>query len=82
MPLLAVEVLSASTRATDATLKRHVLEQAGVASYWLLDPEAPSLTVLELEGGTYREVAAVRGDEPFLAQRPFAVPVVPADLLR
>ena len=53
IPLLAVEVLSQSTRATDLTLKRHVLEQAGVPSYWLLDTEVPSLTVLELQDGAY-----------------------------
>jgi len=82
LPLLAVEVLSPSTRATDLTLKRHVFEQAGVPSYWLLDTEIPSLTVLELTGGVYVEVATVAGDEPFTAQRPFPVTVVPADLLR
>lgn len=82
IPLLAVEVLSRSTRATDATLKRHVFEQAGVPSYWLLDPESPSLTVLELVDGAYREVAVVRGAEAFTAEQPFPVVVVPADLLR
>ncbi len=50
-----MEVLSASTRATDTTLKRHVLEQAGVPSYWLVDLEAGSLTALELVNGSYRE---------------------------
>jgi len=30
VPLLAIEVLSRSTRVTDATLKRLVFEQAGV----------------------------------------------------
>ena len=57
-------------------------EEAGVPSYWLVDPAEPSLTVLELEGATYREVATVRGDEPFEATRPFPVSVVPADLIR
>lgn len=82
LPLLAVEVLSRSTRATDLTLKRHVLEQAGVPSYWLLDPDEPSLTVLELVGGAYREVAVTRGAEGYQATAPFPVEVVPADLLR
>ncbi len=82
LPLLAVEVLSASTRATDTTLKRHVLEQAGVPSYWLVDPEAASLTVLELVEGSYREVAVARGDVPLTVQHPFPVTVVPAELLR
>lgn len=82
LPLLAVEVLSPSTRATDLTLKRHVFEQAGVPSYWLLDPEGAELTVLELTDGAYREVAVVRGAQPYVAERPFPVTVVPAQLLR
>jgi Uma2 family endonuclease len=82
IPLLAVEVLSVSTRATDATLKRHVLEQAGVPSYWLLDPEAASLTVLEHLAGGYREVATVHGDEAFEATQPFPIRIVPAELTR
>lgn len=82
LPLLAVEVLSASTRATDLTLKRHVFEQAGVPSYWLLDPEAPSLTVLELLDRGYREVASAQGDEALAVLRPFPVTVVPSELVR
>ena len=81
-PLLVVEIGSPSTAVTDRTLKRAVYEEGGVPSYWLVDPAEPSLTVLELEGATYREVATVRGDEPFEATRPFPVSVVPADLIR
>jgi len=82
LPLLAVEVLSPSTRATDLTLKRHVFEQAGVASYWLLDPDVPSLTALELVDGAYVEAAVVTGDEVYAATLPFPVRVVPAELVR
>lgn len=82
VPLLAVEVLSRSTRATDLTLKRLVLEEGGVASYWLVDPDEPSLTVLELSDGHYVEVAAGRGTEAVTVARPFPLTVVPADLLR
>lgn len=82
VPLLAVEVLSGSTRATDTTLKRHVLEQAVVPSYWLLDPDVPSLTVLELVDGVYREMATARADEALTVERPFPVTVVPSQLVR
>jgi Uma2 family endonuclease len=81
-PVLVVEVLSPSTRATDLTLKRHVFEQGGVASYWLVDPMTPSLTVLELRAGSYVEVAQVSGAEPYEAAAPFRVRVVPAELVR
>jgi len=82
LPLLVVEVLSPSTRATDLTLKRHVFEQAGVPSYWLLDTELPSLTVLELVAGAYVQVAAASGTEALAINRPFPVSIVPADLMR
>ncbi len=71
-PLLVVEVLSPSTRTVDLTLKRRVLEEAGVPSYGLVDPADGVVTVLELEGGAYREV--VRGDD-VTVERPFPVRV-------
>lgn len=77
-----VEVLSPSTRAVDVTLKRHVFEQAGIPSYWLLDPLVPSLMVLELVEGAYVERASVTGKQGYDAVVPFAVRVVPADLVR
>ena len=80
-PLLAVEILSPSTRRFDLTLKRSRFEAAGVASYWVIDPIELSLTAWNLVDGRYVEVADVRGDETFAATRPFAVEIVPA-LLR
>jgi Uma2 family endonuclease len=80
-PLLAVEVLSPSTRRIDLGTKRLAYEAAGVPAYWLVDPEVPSLTVLELDAGRYVERATVTGDESFHATVPFAVTVVPARLL-
>lgn len=80
-PLLSVEVLSPSTRRIDVSVKRLAYEAAGVPAYWIVDPDAPSLTVLELEEGRYVERAAVAGDEPFHATVPFPVTVVPARLL-
>ena len=62
-PVLVVEVLSPSTSATDRTLKRLVFEQGGIPSYWLVDPLAPSLTVLDLREGLYVEAAVVTGSE-------------------
>ena len=71
-PLLVVEVLSPSTRTVDLVLKRRVLEEAGVPSYWLVDPDDGVVTVLELADGGYREVA--RGDD-VTVERPFPVRV-------
>jgi Uma2 family endonuclease len=80
-PVLAVEVLSPSTRRIDLGTKRLAFEAAGVASYWVIDPDEPSLTAFELEGAAYRQVARVVGDEAWASARPFAVSVVPAELV-
>ena len=80
-PLLAVEVLSPSTRRVDLLLKRDRFESAGVASYWLVDPDEPSIVVLELRGGSYVEVARVSGAQSCEGTQPFPVRLVPAELL-
>ncbi|WP_433008054.1 Uma2 family endonuclease [Kribbella sp. CA-294648] len=80
--LLAVEILSPATRSKDLVLKRSLYEEAGVASYWIFDPDAEILTVLELADGRYVERVVVKGDDAFDAQLPFPVRVVPSELLR
>ncbi|MDQ2790328.1 MAG: hypothetical protein DLM60_09390 [Pseudonocardiales bacterium] len=81
-PVLAVEVLSPSGRLIDLNLKRAAYERMGTPSYWILDPNVPDLTVLELDAdGRYQDVARVVGDEVFDALRPFPVRVVPTELL-
>lgn len=82
-PLLAVEVLSPSTRRIDLTLKRSRYEAAGCASYWVVDPDpdAPSLTAWELRDGRYVEVARVVGQERFTGRTPYDVVISPAQLL-
>ena len=79
--VLAVEVLSPSTRAKDLVLKRALYEDSGVPSYWVVDPDEPSLLVLELEDGRYVERARVAGDEPAAVALPFPASVVPSALL-
>ena len=80
-PVLAVEVLSASTRRIDLGAKRLTYEEAGVPAYWVVDPEVPSVTVLHLDEGRYVEHAMVPGDDPYEADLPFPVTVVPARLV-
>jgi Uma2 family endonuclease len=80
-PLLAVEVLSPSTRRIDLTLKRSRYEAAGCPSYWVVDPDEPSLTAWELRGGEYAEVALVVGDQEFAALTPYPVRITPTRLL-
>src|SRR5699024_2011909 len=58
-PLLAVEVLSPSTRNVDLALKHARYAEAGCPTYWIVDPDIPSLTVFELAHGQYTERAHV-----------------------
>lgn len=80
-PLLAVEILSPSTRLIDLNLKKARFEQAGCQSYWVLDPVNPSLVAWELVDGAYVEVAAIAGVETWTAALPFTVTITPADLV-
>ena len=82
VPLLAVEILSPSSRMVDRNLKLPRFERAGCPSFWLLDPQTPSLTAWDLDaGGRYVEVAHVPGDSSWTAALPFPVTITPADLL-
>lgn len=81
-PLLVVETLSPSTALYDRNTKKAHYERIGVPSYWLLDPVEPgALTVFALCDGRYEQVAAVVGDQPYVAREPFPITVTPARLL-
>jgi Uma2 family endonuclease len=70
-PRLVVEILSKTTRRTDLTRKREIYEEAGVPSYWVVDPGASTITVLELSEGRYREVLCSPLDRPVAVELPF-----------
>lgn len=80
-PVLAVEVLSFSTRNVDLLLKRERLQRAGCPHYWIVDPDEPSLLALELKDGVYRQAGFMIGDEEFRATLPYDVSVTPAKLI-
>lgn len=81
VPVLAVEVLSPSTRLIDLTVKKARYEQAGCPSYWVIDPDEPAVVVWELRDGQYAEVARAAGNETVTVTQPFEVTVVPASLV-
>jgi len=76
---LAVEVLSPSSLSVDRVLKRELYEQAGVASYWVVDPAARTITVWTLTGDVYGDPLVVT--TPTQLESPFAVRLVPEELL-
>lgn len=80
-PLLAVEVLSPSTRKIDQLLKPVRYAASGVEHYWIIDPLEPSLAAYERgTDGSFHEVALVRGSDTYVASRPFTV-TSPAELV-
>lgn len=80
-PVLAVEVLSPSTRHRDVGLKLRAYEDAGLAWYWVVDPVEPRLTVHRLVDGRFACQASVAGDERYAADDPFPVALTPAQLV-
>jgi Uma2 family endonuclease len=80
-PMLAVEVLSAGTRAKDLMFKRELYQRHGVESYWVIDPDRSVFTAYDLVEGTYRREAEVRGTDSATLYLPFTVTVCPADLV-
>jgi Uma2 family endonuclease len=85
VPVLAVEVLSPSSRTFDRLVKRSVYARIGVPTYWIIDPSprtGPAITALRLDPGTgeYHEVAAVGPDGVLTTAEPFSVTLRLSDL--
>jgi Uma2 family endonuclease len=81
-PVLVVEVFSPSSVLNDLNNTKAAYQRLGVQSYWVIDPEEPTLTAFELDDeGEYQKLAEVEGAKAFEAQRPFPVRIVPAELL-
>ena len=48
IPILIVEILSPSTRRRDQVKKRSLYMDAGVAEYWMIDPERRTITAVRM----------------------------------
>ncbi|TMR92301.1 Uma2 family endonuclease [Nonomuraea basaltis] len=80
--LLAVEVVSPSTKAHDRGLKSEAYAMAGIPIYWRVEPdEGPTLYVYELDGDTYRGPAAHKPGTTVTLSSPYPVTFDPADLV-
>ena len=62
------EVHSPSTIALDRTKKTHHYTRAGVGHLWFLDPGPQTLEIFRLEGGGWRLVTSVAGNEKVRAE--------------
>ena len=80
-PLLVIEVLS-SNRAHDLVTKFRKYAQAGLPRYWVVDPDARTVTAFALRSGIFEEIATVSATD--VAGWDFGAGTVrirPADLL-
>jgi Uma2 family endonuclease len=80
-PLLAVEVLSPTSRERDLVTKRREYAAAGLGWYWLVDTDVPQILALRNTGGEFVPAGSAVGDEWLPVAEPFPVRVRPADLV-
>jgi Uma2 family endonuclease len=80
--LLAVEVVSPSTKARDRATKVQAYAEAGIPAYWRAElDEGPTLHVYELDGEVYRGPSAHKAGTIASLETPFPVAFDPADLI-
>ena len=79
--LLAVEVLSPSTRSVDLLLKRGIYAECGVGAYWAVDPVEPAIQAWVLVDGGWVDAGHATGDEELVLSLPFEIRLRPAELL-
>ncbi|MCK2220524.1 Uma2 family endonuclease [Actinomadura sp. ATCC 31491] len=81
--LLAVEVVSPSSKAQDRSTKMTAYAEAGIPRYWRIEPdEGPSLYVYELDGRSYEGPTVHKAGAAVTLSAPFPVSFDPADLMR
>ncbi|MDO5697634.1 MAG: Uma2 family endonuclease [Dermatophilus congolensis] len=81
LPLLVIEVLSPSTRRVDLGAKKNAYEAAGIADYWVVDPDDQTITAWQLDSsGRYREVTRAAGEETFSVSAPFELSLTPSHI--
>ena len=61
-PDLVVEIASPSTAGYDRRAKQDAYAAAGVREYWIADPSAQMIEVLDLQNGAYRSLNVFRGN--------------------
>lgn len=82
--LLAVEIVSHSTRKRDRLLKLEAYAEAGIRHYWRVEPgEGPALYTYDLgDDGTYHLAQDVSTGKQTALTTPFPITLDPADWTR
>jgi Uma2 family endonuclease len=63
--VLVIEIVSPGSRGTDHVMKVHEYAKAGIANYWIVDPDAPPrdrFLAYRLDGEKYQRVSAPDGN--------------------
>lgn len=81
-PLLAVEILSPSTRHIDIGLKWSHYASAGIPVYWVVDPDEPGVVGWQLHDGGYVKIAAGSAAQEVTLPGPWPVTFTPQSLIR
>ena len=68
-PLLVVEVVSPGElqRNRDYVAKRTQYQDCGIPEYWIIDPEAQTILILQLSQGNYQEVGSFSSQSQLLS---------------
>ena len=72
VPRLVVEIISPSSIVRDRITKKAIYEQAGVAEYWLVDPQNSEIEIYALVDGRYELYSAASVTEGKLLSKLFA----------
>lgn len=80
VPQLAVDFRSGTRPAREFALKRQAYAHAGLAHYWVIDSDVPSITVFELIDGELVEHAVIGGASVVTIDRPFPARICPDEL--
>ena len=75
VPDLVVEIHSPATKVLDLTEKRFVYAAAKIPAYWVVDPDAFTLTILELKDDAYEQVAVIDAQGSRDVTVPFAMTI-------
>jgi Uma2 family endonuclease len=80
IPELVVEIHSPATKMLDLGEKREVYAEAQIPSYWLVDPDTSTLTVLKLQGDAYVEMGIIDYAGSLEVSEPFTITLVGSEI--
>ena len=81
-PLLVVEVVSPGElqRNRDYIAKRIQYQDCGIPEYWIIDPDAQTVLILELSETNYQELGSFSGESQLLSPQFSTLNLTPAQI--